>query len=170
MIYSLLNVGDRRVQLHKLFQAVNTSETMNGEIKICDSLANSMVQEIKQKTNIVDNTTKAARIFMSALNVAGFFVEGGWFVEAKKILSEIKQSNVALERRFESWNGSNMSELIVTECQMRLLHVTCVYCNFPEAETIYREMLENVPIPAGNCRNYGSTIIYHSNKRHRSIS
>ena len=127
---------------------------MNGDIRICDSLADSMVQDIKQKTNIVDNTTKAARIFMSALNVAGFFVEGGWFVEAKKILSEIKQSNVDLERRMESWNGSNMSELIVTECQMRLLHVTCVYCNFPEAENIYREMLANVPIPAGNCTSY----------------
>ena len=62
---------------------------------------------------------------------------------------EIKQSNDILKKDLESWEGSNMSELIATECQMRLLHVTCVYCNFPEAETIYREMLSKVPIPTG---------------------
>ena len=150
IICSLLNVGDRRVQLHKLFQAVNTSGTINGDVRICDALADLMVQDIKKKVHQVDHATKAARLFMSALNISGFFVEGGWFVEAKKILSEIKQSNEAIERRLESWEGSNMSELIATECQMRLLHVTCVYCNFSEAETIYREMLCKVPIPSGN--------------------
>jgi len=146
---SLLNVGDRRVQLHKLFQAVNTFESMNSEKRICESLADLMVQDIRTKIHLVDNAVEAARLFMSALNIAGFFVEGGWFIEAKTILSEIKKSNATLEGRLKIWNGSNMAELILTECQMRLLHVTCVYCNFPEAEIIYREMLCKVPIPAG---------------------
>ena len=114
---------------------------MNREKRICESLADLMVQDIRKKIHLVDNAVKAARLFMSALNIAGFFVEGGWFIEAKTILSEIKQSNATLEGRLKIWNGSNMAELILTECQMRLLHVTCVYCNFPEAEIIYREML-----------------------------
>ena len=108
-----------------------------------------MVQEIQRKVLLLDNASKCARYFMSTLNVAGFFIEGGWFVEAKKILTEIKLNNVLLRKRLEHWRRSNISELIDTECQMRLLHVTCVYCNFPEAEIIYREMLSKVPIPTG---------------------
>jgi hypothetical protein len=108
-----------------------------------------MVQEIQRNVLVLDNPSKCARYFMSTLNVAGFFIEGGWFVEAKKILTEIKRTNVLLRKQLEHWGRSNTSELIDTECQMRLLHVTCVYCNFPEAEIIYREMLGKVPIPTG---------------------
>ena len=108
-----------------------------------------MVNEIKRKVLLLDNASKSARFFISTLNVAGFFIDGGWFVEAKKILTEIKCDNAILRRNLECWDHSNISELIDTECQMRLLHVTCVYCNFPEAEIIYREMLTKVPIPSG---------------------
>ena len=137
------------MQLHKLFQAVNNCGSIHTEIKLCDTLSDLMVQEVQRKLVLLDNTTKCARFFMKSLNVAGFFIEGGWFVEAKKILTEIKRTNVLLRKRLESWEYSNLSELIDTECQMRLLHVTCVYCNFSEAEIIYREMLTKVPIPTG---------------------
>ena len=136
-------------QLHKLFQAVNNCESVNTTLRLCDTLANLMISETNSKVLHLDNTSKSVRFFTSALNVAGFFVDGGWFVEAKKILTAIKCGNAILKRRLEPWKNSNVSELIDTECQMRLLHVTCVYCNFPEAEIIYQEMLTKVPIPSG---------------------
>jgi len=147
IFFRLLNVGHRRVQLHKLFQAVNNSESVNNEMRLCNKIANLMVNEIKSKVLILESASKIARFFTSSLNVAAFFIDGGWYLEAKKILTEIKRDNSILRRRLDSWDHSSISELIDTECQMRLLHVTCVYCNFPEAEIIYREMLTKVPIP-----------------------
>ena len=149
LFYSLLNVGHRRVQLHKLFQAVNNCEAVNTKIRLCDTLANLMVRRITSKVLSMDSTSKGARFFTSTLNVAGFFIDSGWYVEAKKILTAIKFGNAKLRKRLEYWQKSNVSELINTECQMRLLHVTCVYCNFPEAEIIYQEMLTKVSIPSG---------------------
>ena len=132
-----------------MFQAVNNCALVNTEIRLCDTVANHVIDEIKRKVLILDNASKSARFFMSVLNMANFFIDGGWFVEAKNILKEIKCDNIMLRKSLESWNHSNISELIDTECQMRLLHVTCVYCNFPEAEIIYREMLTKIIIPSG---------------------
>ena len=149
-------MGHRRVQLHKLFQAVNNCEPQYGEEiiptpRLCDTLANAMVNEINSKVLDLDSVNKSTRFFTSALNVAGFFVDAGWFVQGKKILTAIKCGNAKLKRCLNSWRNSNISELTHTECQMRLLHVTCVYCNFSEAEIIYQEMLTKVPIPSGMC-------------------
>jgi len=145
--FSLLNVGHRRVQLHKLFQAVNNHVSKRMEMRLSDNLADLMVQEIQAKACFFDNTSKCARFFISILNVAGFLIEGGWYLEAKRILAAIRRESEILRTSLQSWRNSNIAELIDTECQMRLLHVTCVYCNFSEAEVIYQEMLSKVPIP-----------------------
>ena len=108
-----------------------------------------MVRRITSKVLTIDSTSKGARFFTSTLNVAEFFIDSGWYVEARKILTTIKFGNAELSNQLEYWPKSNVSELINTECQMRLLHVTCVFCNFPEAEIIYQEMLTKVPIPSG---------------------
>ena len=142
-------MGHRRVQLHKLFQAVNNHVSKRMEMRLSDNLADLLVQEIQAKACFFDNTSKSARFFISILNVAGFLIEGGWYLEAKRILAAIRRESEILRTRLQSWRNSNIAELIDTECQMRLLHVTCVYCNFSEAEVIYQEMLSKVPIPTG---------------------
>jgi hypothetical protein len=136
ILFSLLKVRHRRMELHTMFHACNN---LSSGFPLIDNLVSETLLIPGNNTTLQNER----RLVPSLLNLACFLIEGGWYVSAETVLRKIEYLPKVVDL-VDVFDVVSVVDILQMEVLAKLLHVLSAYSKFSEAEIVFRQILESI--------------------------
>ncbi|XP_071872684.1 protein interacting with APP tail-1 isoform X1 [Bombus fervidus] len=140
----MLTVTSRRVHLLQSFQTL-----IDHKIQVEEELSMSYTVWYLHGT---ENAAADEKLINLGLRIGGFFSDGGWYANSKRVLLACKQLCLANNSTPQNWCRT-------LECCRKLLHVQAAYCEFLQAAKTHQlamELIERLKKAGYNDYNYAA--------------
>ncbi|BFZ18781.1 hypothetical protein BsWGS_21820 [Bradybaena similaris] len=141
----VLRVMNKRVLLHRCFQAI-----MDNEVKLAQILSQKFCKHLTP--DILEDRVAKGRVLQLGLSLGAFLCEAGWFADSTAIYTACL--NACID------DQSSQDKFRAMDFSVRLLHSQNVNCQYKEAEETYNKALKICSALEGVGERVNKAVLY----------